>query len=463
MRLIDADDYEAATPLAKRSLAAAKRLFGDAHFETADCFYNLGTIERLTGKSKKCVTTLEKAAAIYDKLGADKIEDHARAIADAANVLVALGDYARAKPLAARAVAEYRAIGVRNHDYAYALGDLARCDFDEQRWAEATRGYEEAMTLSVDDVREQLFDSKSRWGMSLLETDKDRARVLFDEALALGEGLSPSHRARALLNIAACAVLSDRAKDGEAPAQLALDLARKTDVKVDLAIALFRRGDVHVCLGEHAKAVPLLEQAVRLVKVLKDESASIEYARVLGAALNGAGLHRRAITCLSRIHAVAKKRASEDPDGLDDVEHTLIDSLYEDSQYERAKPLSAERLARLAREAPDTNTHAKAIEQHALILDEIGDKDEARALYLRVIALREKIGADPDNIAVAWQNLAMHAASCEPPDWTTADDAYMHAITLVSSNLAEIVDDLEDSLDQCPHVAARARAVGLVK
>jgi tetratricopeptide (TPR) repeat protein len=461
VRLIDADDYEAASPLAKKSLAAAKRLFGEAHFETADCLYNLGTIERLTGKWKKAVATLEKAAAIYEALG-DKRQDHARALADIANVLVEHGEDARAKPIAERAVAEYRAIGVQSDDYAIAVGDLARCAFTEQRWKDAALGYEEVMTLLGDDAREQLFDSKSRWGVSLLGTDDERARTLFDETVVLAEKLTPSHRITALLNIAACAVLSGRPKDGEKPAQLALDLARKIDSNVELAMALFRRGDVHVCLEQHARAVPLLEQAVTLVKALKDESMSIEYARLLGVALNGAALHARAIRCLTRVYAAAKRRAKEDPETFDDLEFTLVDSLYEDERYERAAPLSEERLARLERDAPESTEHVKALEQHALILDELGEKEAARALYLRVIELRDKTG-DQDNIAIGWQNLALHASSCEPPDWATADDAYMHAISLGGGNLAEIVEDLADSLDQCPRVAARAKIDGLVK
>jgi tetratricopeptide (TPR) repeat protein len=458
VRLIDADDYEAATPLAKKSLALAKRLFGDAHFETADCLYNLGTIERLTGKWKKCVVTLEKSAAIYEKLGPGKLEDHARVVGDVANVLVAHDEFSRAKPLAARAVDEYRAVGVRNDDYAYALGDLARCDYEERRWAEATAGYEEARTTLGDVVRAQLFDAKTGWGLSLLPSDNERARQIFDEVLVLSNELGALYQITALLNVAACAVLGGRPKDGEKPAQRALDLARKIDSKPELAWALFRRGDVHVCLEQHANAVPLLEQAVKLVKALKDQSMSIEYARLLGVALNGAGLHARAIRCLERVHAAAKKHAAEDPEHFDDLELTLIDSLYEDERYDRAKPLSAERLARVARDAPESIDHVKAIEQHALILDETGDKDEARTLYLRVIELREKLHAAPDEIATAWQNLALHASYREPPDWAMADDAYMHVLELRKDALAEIIEDLEDDLDRCPRVAALAKA-----
>ncbi len=467
VRLIDADEYEAATPLAKQSLAAAKRLFGESHLETADCLYNLGTIERLTGKWKKATATLEKAAAIYEALGPPKREDLARSLGDVASVLVAHDDFARAKPLAARAIAGYRAAGVRNDDYAYALADHARCDFDEARWAEATAGYEEAMTMLGDAVRAQLFDSKSRWGVSLLDGDNDRAGTLFDETLALADGLTDSHRVTALLNVAACAVLSGRAKDGEKPAQLALDIARRIDSKPELAMALFRRGDVHVCLDEHANAVPLLEQAVRLVKALKSESTTIEYTRLLGVALNGAELHDRAVRCLTRVHEAAKRRAAEDPKTFDDLEFTLIDSLYEDEDYERAKPYSEERLARLERDAPESAAHAKAIEQHALILDELDDdKDAAHALYLRVIELREKMHAEPKNIAIAWQNLALHASSREPPDWATADDAYMHAITCFGTHaedkLAEIIEDLAADLEHCPRIAQEA-ARALVK
>jgi tetratricopeptide (TPR) repeat protein len=458
VRLIDTDDYAAATPLARKSLSLAKRLFGDAHFETADCLYNLGTIERLTGKWKKCVVTLEKAAAIYEKLGTGKLEDHARTLADVANVLVAHDDFARAKPIAARAVAEYRAIDEQNDDYGYALADLARCDYEEHRWVEATEGYEEAAMILGDAVHAQLFDAKTLWGLALLQDDNEHARKLLDEALVLSAKLPSPYRFTALLNVAACAVLGGRPKDGEKPAQLALDIARKTDSKPDLAMALFRRGDVHVCLEQHARAVPLLEQAVKLVNVLKDESMTIEYTRLLGVALNGAELYDRASRCLLRVHAAAKKRASEDPEHFDDLEFTLIDSLYEDEQYERAKAYSAVRLARLERESPESVDHVKAIEQHALILDELGEKDEARPLYVRVVELREKTGAEKDNIAIAWQNLAMHASSREPPDWAAADDAYMHVLALTPDALDEIVEDLDEDLERCPRVASLDRA-----
>jgi len=454
VRLIDADEYEAATPLAKKSLALAKRLFGETHFETADCLYNLGSIARLTGKYSSAVTTLEKAVAIYEKLGAEKRADVARALSDIANVLVTRSEYARAKPFAARAVAEYRAIELRNDDYVIALSDLARCHYDAKQFEEAVTLYEEAHALSPD-FHEQLFDSKTYLGLALMATDAERARKLFDDAVEVSSKLSSSQRVTALLNVAACATMSGRAKDGEKPAQLALDLARKADSKTDLAYALFRRGDVHVCLDQHARAVPLLEQAVKMVKVLKSEALSIEYTRLLGVALNGAGLHTRAIGCLSRVHRAAKKRAGEDPETFDDLEFTLIDSLYEDEQYARAKTFSEERLARLERDSPGSTPHVKAIEQHALILDEIDEKDEARTLYLRVVELRQK-NDDPENVAIAWQNLAMHAAACDPPDWAMADDAYMHAIELVQANLAEIVEDLEDDLERCPRVAELA-------
>jgi tetratricopeptide (TPR) repeat protein len=456
VRLIDVDDYAAAAPLAKKALASAKRLFDDAHVEMADCLYNVGTIERLTGKWKKAIATLEKAAAIYEGLGSTQRQSLARALADAANVLVAHGEHARAKPLAERAVAGYRAAGVRDEDYAIAVADLACCAFDEERYADATTGYEEVMTLLGDAVREQLYDSKSRWGLSVIESDAVLAAKLFDETLALSEGLAPTYRVNAWLHAAACAVLNGRAKDGEEPAQRALDLARSKGSNADLAAALFRRGDVHVCLDQHAQAVPLLKQAVEIQKKLKHEPTYIEYVRVLGDALNGAELHEKAAAYLARVYPAAKRRASVDADAFDDIEYTLIDSLYEADEPSRAKPISAERVERLAREAPESIEHVKAIEQHAMILDELGETKEARALYDRVIALREKNG-DAENLAVAWQNLAMHAAEQEPPDWVTADDAYIHSLDLASDNLAEVVEDLGDSLDECPRVAERAK------
>jgi len=102
--------------------------------------------------------------------------------------------------------------------------------------------YEEANALSPD-FHEQLFDSKTYLGLALMETDAERAGKLFDDAVEVSSKLSSSQRVTALLNVAACATMSGRAKDGEKPAQLALDLARKTDSKTDLAYALFRRGD----------------------------------------------------------------------------------------------------------------------------------------------------------------------------------------------------------------------------
>ena len=390
VRLIDADDYEAAAPLAKKSLAAAKKLFGDAHFETADCLSNLGTIERLTGKWKKAVATLEKAAAIYEALGPEKREDLARAWSDIANVLVTRGDYARAKPVAARAVAEYRSAGVQSEDYAIALSDLARCHFDEARWQDAVTLYEESAALGAE-MHEQLFDSKSRLGVAIMNEDIERARRLFDEALVLSEKLSPSQRVTALLNVAACATMSDRAEDGEKPAQEALDLARRIESKPDLGAALFRRADVHVCLDEETRAVPLLERAVELQKKAKDEPTWLEYVRLLGVALNRAGLHRRAAHWLARAHPVAERRAAEDPEMLDDVECELVDALYEDDQPARAKPYAEARVERLGRDQPGSTIHVNAVERLALVLDEIDEeKDAARDLYLRVIQLREK-------------------------------------------------------------------------
>jgi hypothetical protein len=76
--------------------------------------------------------------------------------------------------------------------------------------------------------------------------------------------------------------------------------------------------------------------------------------------------------------------------------------------------------------------------------------------------IREKTHAEAENIAIAWQNLALHASSREPPDWAMADDAYMHAIALAKDKLAEIVEDLEDDLERCPRIALEA-ARALVK
>jgi tetratricopeptide (TPR) repeat protein len=460
VRLIDGDDYEAATPLAKKSLAAAKRLFGESHFETADCLYNLGSIERLTGKWKKGITTLEKAMAIYEALGPDKRYDVARTLGDIANVLVSHGEYARARPLATRSIAEYRALAIRDDDYACALGDLARCDYEDEHWEAAVAGYEEALAIRSDLV-EQLFDSKCCFGVALMDVDRDRAAKIFDEALVLAEKLSPSQHILALLNVAACATKTARAKDGEKPAQLALDIARRIDSKREIAAALFRRADVHVCLGEHAQAVPLLEQGVEIQKKTKDDATWVDYLRLLGMALNGAGLHKRAARWLARAHPIAKRRASEAPDIFDDVEYELVEALYEDDEPLRAKPWAEARVARLAHEQPESNLHVNAIERLALVLDEIDEeKDAARTLYQRVIELREKAGGDDDGRALAWQNLGLHATSRDPPDWAMVDDAYDHVLALAPATLDEILVDLGADLEHCPRVAARARATG---
>ncbi len=472
VRLLDADDYEHAEPLARQALTLAQKLFGKTHAEVADCTHNLAVLHRARGENAKALAMFERALALEEALGEPRREDLARTLGDIANLIVRSQKFERARPIAERAAIAMKACGVCDHDLAFALNDAALCAYQAGDMEAARTASEEAIAVferngahtDATEATELLVKVNARTGCDAFDRgDIATASKVFGEALVLAETLGESiELVNALVNVSAAAAAEEDVERAASTAQRAVDLGRKLGVDDVLANALYRRACAHALAGEDAQAIPLAERAIEMYRRHKETARLIFAMRLLGDSQNEIEATRDACRTFVEMRKIVRRHFGDDSLDLTVVEEQLA-HCYSDLEDDRAGALYRRVLAARERLAPASEDLAFALNNLALWLSDIeGSEDEATALAKRAIDVAtEALGPQGDTTAECWDTFARTRVATE--DFAGADDAFMRAFEIreesgdARETVEEAVDALGDNLHRCPRVEAYVR------
>ena len=222
--------YDEAFAWQQRALALVRKRYGDTHIETARRLGSYGSALMGAGRALEAEAPIAEAAAIMRRIHPAPHADVAWMAQAHGSVLIALGRIDEAEPLLKEAQGINRAIG---------LGRTLTTGFTLAR---------------LSHVRQ-------------LQGDLTGALQLADEGFGMiAESLPPGVEARLAVELRhmRLRLLLGQARDLTADAA---ELQKRADAVGSSrlsAVALYVRGLAHAAHGEDARALPMLEQAVRM-------------------------------------------------------------------------------------------------------------------------------------------------------------------------------------------------------
>jgi CHAT domain-containing protein/tetratricopeptide (TPR) repeat protein len=414
--LYKAGKYDAAIPMALRSLAIREKALGPNHPAVAASLNNLALLYNSRGEYGRAEPLYQRALAISEKaLGPDH-PDVAQSLNNLAALYNSRGEYARAEPLYRRALAiNEKALGPDHPEVATSLNNLA-----------------------------VLYDARGEYG---------RAEPLYQRALAISEkALGPDHPAVAtsLNNLAELYRARGEYGRAEPLFQRALAIREKAlgPDHPEVASSLNNLAGLYKSRGEYGRAEPLYQRALAISeKALGPDHPEVAASLNNLALLYGSrGESGRAEPLYQRALAIAEKALGPDHPKVASSLNNLAELYRAKGEYGRAEPLYQRALAINEKAlGPDHPTVAGSLNNLAGLYDSRGESGRAEPLYQRALAIYEKApGPDHPTVATSLNNLALLYNS--RGEYGRAEPLYQRAIAIREKALGPDHPDVAGSL-----------------
>jgi CHAT domain-containing protein/tetratricopeptide (TPR) repeat protein len=254
-----------ALPLAERSLRIRGRLLGEEHPDYASGLYDLAVVYHWMCEYSKAEPLYRRAVEIRREALGEMHPDHAVSLNNLAYLYLWMGEYAKAEPLYRQAMEIIRsALGEEHPRYPTSLDNLAILYDRMGRYARAEPLYRQALAIRRKTVGEEHPD----YAVSL------------NGLAALYHSLGEYARAESLY-LQAIEICRKVASEDHPRASLASGRNR-------LATSLHNLAALYRSMGQHARAEPLLRQAVKIY----GESLGEEHPRFATSLDSLAALYR---------------------------------------------------------------------------------------------------------------------------------------------------------------------------
>ena len=412
--------YDAALPLAEKSLAIRKKALGPEHVLVAASLNTLGALLYLKGEHDRAMSSWQRALTIRDKALGPEHPDVAASLNNLASLHWSKGEWDKAMPLHQRALAiREKALGPEHPDVAQSLYNLANLHVRKGEWDNAMPLYQRALAIlekalgpEHPDVATSLHnlavlhDSKGEW---------DTAMRLEQRGLAIREkALGPEHPdvAASLYNLANLHVRKGEWDKAMALHQRALTIWEKAlgPEHPHVALSLDSLAVLHFRKGEWDKAMRLGQRGL----AIREKALGPEHPHVAASLGNLANVHVRkgewdkAMRLEQRGLAIREKALGpEHPDVALSLEN-LANLHVRKGEWDKAMPLYQFALAimekALSPEHPDVAT---LLHNLADLHVRKGEWDKAMRLEQRALVIREKaLGPNHPRVAGSLHNLA---------------------------------------------------------
>ena len=283
--LYEAGELEAALPVASEALRLSEGEFGSEHPATAIFVENLARIYFVLGQFARAEPLYARALALRVHLGPEH-PSVANAAHNLAIVYLRQGRYAKAEPLLREALGIWQRIGTQDRVVAAGLNSLALLYQSQGRYAEAEPHYRRVLEiLEASSGREHPEEVATALGnLAALYVSLGRyaeAEALFERALSLGD------KPVLLNNLALLHQRTERHAEAVELYQRALSIAEKEfgGEHPHVATVLGGLAQAYFALGRYTEAESLHFRALAIeVKALTPEHPAV------AASLNNLGL-----------------------------------------------------------------------------------------------------------------------------------------------------------------------------
>ncbi len=396
-------DYATGQPLLVRALAIYEKRLGKDHVEVASTLNNLAILYDDKGDQAAAEPLYLRALAIREKaLGIDH-PDVAMVMGNLATLYYTKGDFPAAEPLLVRTLAIREKALARDHpDVAAALNNLAMLYLTKGDYAAAEPLMVRALASREKVLGKDHTDvAASLYSLAWLYEDKGdyaAAEPLFVRALAVWEKAHGADHPRVALGLTSLAMLYKIKGDYAAAEPLyvrALAIRGRSvgEGHPEFAKSLNNLATLYKAKGDHAAAEPLLLRARTIMEkaVGKDHPDVAKSLNNLATLYQDKGDYAAAEPLLVRALEIREKAFGKDHP---DVAHSLdnLAMLYQyKADYVAAEPLLRRALAirerALGKDHPEV---AQVLNDLALVDEAKGDLASALDHLGRAAEIREK-------------------------------------------------------------------------
>ncbi len=462
--------YDAAIPLAQRSLSIQEKTLGEGHPETARSLSSLGVLYYAKRDLNRAGERLERALVLREKAMKPDDPQLVPFLNNLAVVYRDRGDYARAESLFERALMIIEKQQGPDHlDVASALERLAVVSRLRSDYIRESQLLEKALAIREKKLgSEDLLVAAS---LNLLAQvyvatgDYARAEALFERARTVREkqqGADHPDVAAVLNNLAIVCQYKGDYKKAEPLFQRALEIRQKRLKPEDplIALSLNNLALLYKEKADYARALPLSLQAL----ALREKVLGVENALAAQSLNNLAALHQevgdleQAEPLYQRALTIYQKtRGPEHPDVAQTLNNLAILTLLK-GDYAKAEPLYQRAL--LIREKTLGLQHplvAKTLDSFAVLYDLKEDIAQAVKLRNQGLEIRERhlglilaTGSEEQKRAYLTQftlsdenniTISLHARSA-PSD----PQAASMALNLILQRKGRVLDAMSDSI-----------------
>jgi tetratricopeptide (TPR) repeat protein/CHAT domain-containing protein len=442
LNLKEQGKYAEATPLYQKALAISRKTLGDEHPDTATLCNNLALCLDYQHKYAEAGRLFQEALTVRLKVMGEQYLGTANSYKNLAYNLRAQGKHAQAIPLCKKALdIRVKVLGEEDPLTLTSYDDLANALMAQGRFTQATPFYRKALTIRRKTLGEEHPATAASYnflGTSLhAEGRYAEAAPVFQKALAIRRKvLGEDHldTAQSYNNLAA--YLDDQGKHAEAASlyQKALAIHRKVLGEDDPGTAGIYHNlaaNLHA-QGKYAEAASLYQKALAIYrKRLGDEHPILarSYSN-LALALNAQGKYAQAAALLRKALAICRTEFGEEHFLTALSYNNLAGNLNNQAKYAEAALLFRKALAIyrkvLGEEHPDT---ARSYQTLASNLYCQGKYAEATPLYQKALAIRRKVlGEDHPFTAATYSNLAYNLNA--QGQYAEAEDLWQRAAAI---------------------------------
>ncbi len=274
---------------------ARKQAVGEKHLDYATSLHSLGLLHQQAGDYAAALPLLRQALEVTGQSAGEKHPRYAATLAALGDLHMQMDDHATALPLLRRAAAIVReARGPRHPEHAMTLAALGVLLAQMGRHADALAATREAL-----DIRKEAFGEAHPMTVNSLHSlaalhrrmgEKEKALPLFEKALGLGLRVygRDSPYTAALLDSTGVFLIEMGDGDGALHAlTLALEITAGTQGRRHprYAHCLTNLASLHALRPRHSAALPLAEEALRVLAANHEAAAVIQSERQQLAAL----------------------------------------------------------------------------------------------------------------------------------------------------------------------------------
>jgi tetratricopeptide (TPR) repeat protein/CHAT domain-containing protein len=448
----DADqklDYRKALATELEVLAIVRRVFGDEHQITADCYNGLGNASTELSDYAAARRYHEQALDIRRKALGEQHADTAASYNNLGNALKALGDYATARRYHEQSLAiKLKVLGEEHADTAASYNNLGLVSCAIGDHAAARKYHERSLAIRLKVLGEQHADSADSYNnlgnVSEKLGDYSSARRYYEHALTIRRkvlGEEHPRTAGSYNNLGLVAHDLGNFADARKYHERALAIRRKVlgETHADTATSYNNLGNVLLDLSDYHAAQKYLERALIIKrKILGEEHADTAnvynnlgcVSRDLGDYASARKYHEQALTIRRKVLGEDHADTATSYDNLGNVSRELGNYSGARKYYELAVAI---RRKVLGEEHPDT---ARSYDNLGAMLEVLGDFPAARKYHEHALAIKRKaLGEEHRETAASYNFVGVVAKILG--DYAVARERFEQALAIQRKVLGE--------------------------